>query len=283
MCGTEEACAPLEIGGCVRRFTRKNGVMPSPASAESADIHTARIPVRSRPASGGRTFVIGDVHGCLIALDVLLQELAPGHGDTLVMLGDYVDRGPDSCGVLERLLELERTLRLVPLLGNHEILMIDAHRDASIAQSWYTVGGRQTMQSYGCEDDPDWSAVPAEHWEFLERRLRRWHETSTHIFAHANVNAMLPMSEQPDDWLFWRRFDDSHPHFSGKTMICGHTAQKSGLPQVLPGRLCIDTWAYGEGWLTGMDVATDVFVQTNQRGEVRRYGLEQVRHTDVRG
>ena len=114
-------------------------------------------------------------------------------------------------------------------------------------------------------------------FHFLSQRLRRWHATSIHIFAHANLNAMLPMPDQSDDWLFWRRFDDSHPHFSGKILICGHTAQKNGLPRILPGRICIDTWAYGEGWLTALDVGTETFVQASQRGEVRRLSFEEVR------
>ncbi len=251
--------------------------MPIPVSDDSPDIHTARIPLKPRDKNRERTLVIGDIHGCTIALDLLLQELAPGGKDTLVMLGDYVDRGPDSRGVLQRLLDLESRTNLVPLLGNHEILMLDAKNGGVDSHSWYSVGGRQTMQSYGCTDAPDWDLVPQEHWDFLSHRLHQWHETSTHLFAHANVNAMMPMTEQSDDWLFWRRFDDSHPHFSGKTLICGHTAQKNGLPQILPGRICIDTWAYGEGWLTGLDVATEIFVQTNQRGEVRRLNFDHVR------
>jgi len=201
----------------------------------------------------------------------MLEELAPQKDDQVVTLGDYVDRGPDSRGVVNILLELEKRTQLIPLLGNHEILMLDARNSMVDSGSWYAVGGRQTMQSYGCMDTPDWNAVPQEHWDFLSQRLRRWHATPTHIFAHANVNAMLPLPDQSDDWLFWRRFDDSHPHFSGKTLICGHTAQKDGLPRILPARICLDTWVYGDGWLTALEVGTETLVQTSQRGEVRRF------------
>jgi serine/threonine protein phosphatase 1 len=77
------------------------------------------------------------------------------------------------------------------------------------------------------------------------------------------------------DWLLWRRIHDAQwPHESGKTMICGHTAQRSGLPLVMPHAVCIDTWAFGEGWLTGYDVHANVFVQANQAGETRRFGPE---------
>jgi serine/threonine protein phosphatase 1 len=251
--------------------------MPSLVSDVPADVHTSRISLPPREKPGGRTLVVGDIHGCSQALKLMLQELDPQPADTLVTLGDYVDRGPDARGVLELILEIETRTQLIPLLGNHEILMLDA-RDSTVEHSsWFAVGGSATMESYAGWAKPEWDKVPQRHWEFLSQRLRRWHATDTHIFAHANVNAMLPMPDQSDDWLFWRRLDDSHPHFSGKMLICGHTAQKSGLPCLLPGRICIDTWAYGNGWLTGLDVATETFVQTSQRGEIRRLSFDEVR------
>lgn len=224
-----------------------------------------------------RTLVIGDIHGCSTALDVLLRELAPGADDTLVTLGDYVDRGPDSRGVIDRLLALEKTTHLVPILGNHEILMMDACERQIDFEAWCAIGGRSTMESYAGEVRPDWGSVPGTHWEFLEKHCRRWFQNDTHIFVHAGVNAALPLEDQADDWLFWRRFDDAHGHFSGKTVICGHTAQKDGLPAFKPGVLCIDTWAYGEGWLTGLDTATELLIQANQRGEVRRLTFAEAR------
>jgi serine/threonine protein phosphatase 1 len=251
--------------------------MPILVSDDSPDTRTSRVRVTPRERTNPRTLVIGDIHGCSRALELMLQELAPQGDDIVVTLGDYVDRGPDTRGVLNTLLELEAQTNLIPLLGNHEILMLDAREQSVDADSWYSVGGRQTMQSYGCMDTPDWNAIPEEHWVFLKHRLRRWHATDTHIFAHANVNAMLPMPDQSDDWLFWRRFDDSHPHFSGKMLICGHTAQKDGLPRILPSRICLDTWVYGEGWLTALDVNSSSFVQTSQRGEVRRLSFDEVR------
>lgn len=250
--------------------------MPILVSDEAAEIHTARIPLPPRHPAPGRVLVISDLHGCSKALELMLAELAPQAADTVVTLGDYVDRGPDSRGVLSMIIELETRTQVIPLMGNHELLMLDARAGEMDPGSWYSVGGRQTMQSYGCMDQPDWNLVPEAHWQFLQKRLRRSHVTDTHIFVHANANAMIPMDEQADDWLFWRRFDDSHPHFSGKTLICGHTAQKSGLPSILEKRICIDTWAYGEGWLTGLDAATETFVQTNQRGEVRRLTFDEV-------
>jgi serine/threonine protein phosphatase 1 len=223
-----------------------------------------------------RTLVIGDIHGCSTALELLLNELAPGRDDTLVTLGDYVDRGPDTKGVLQRLIDLDASTRLVPILGNHEILMLDARQREIDFESWLAIGGRSTMQSYAGAPVPEWTMVPKEHWDFMAKRCQRYFETATHIFAHAGVNASIPLTDQGDDWLFWRRFDDAHAHFSGKTVICGHTAQKNGLPAFKPGCLCIDTWAYGEGWLTGMEVGSDLFIQANQQGAVRRLTSAEV-------
>ncbi len=251
--------------------------MPILVNDDAPDIHTSRIRLTPRERPQERTFVISDIHGCSTALDLMLNELSPCRDDVVVTLGDYVDRGPDSRGVLDCLLKLETQTQLIPLLGNHEILMLDARDQIINAEAWFSVGGRQTMESYGGGEVPDWNSVPAAHWDFLRHRLRRWHETATHIFAHANVNAMLPMPEQSDDWLFWRRFDEAHPHFSGKTLICGHTAQKNGLPIILPDRVCIDTWVYGDGWLTALDLSADIVVQTSQRGAVRRFSFDEVR------
>ena len=223
-----------------------------------------------------RTLVIGDIHGCSTALDVLLRELAPGAEDTLVTLGDYVDRGPDTRGVIDRLLALDRRTRLVPIIGNHELLMLDSRNGQFDPYNWFMVGGTATMESYGGRAQPDWHLIPPEHWHFLEKRCVRYFENDTHLFTHATIEGSYPLADQKDSWLFWRRFDDAHAHFSGKTLICGHTAQKSGLPAMRPGCLCIDTWAFGEGWLTGMDISKEEFIQANQRGELRRLTFADV-------
>jgi serine/threonine protein phosphatase 1 len=225
-----------------------------------------------------RTLVIGDIHGCTAALDALLHELAPQREDTLVTLGDYVDRGPDTKGVIERLIQLDGLTHLVPIIGNHEILMLDARAGQFDYHNWFMVGGSATMQSY-CDGEarPDWRRVPDLHWHFIEKRCVRHFETETHLFTHATIEAAFPLAAQKDEWLFWRRFDHAHAHFSGKTLICGHTAQKDGLPAMCPGCLCIDTWAFGDGWLTGMDVSKEEFIQTSQRGDVRRLSFDHAR------
>ncbi|MDZ4288778.1 MAG: metallophosphoesterase family protein [Prosthecobacter sp.] len=218
-----------------------------------------------------RTLAIGDIHGCSTALRTLLDAVQPGADDIVVTMGDYVDRGPDSRGVLDMLLTLESRTQLKPLTGNHEILFTDAAAGRLPKENWLAVGGRETLFSYTGGHSWEFDAVPKEHLDFLNNRCLRYFEMERHFFVHANANAVLPLAEQPDDWLFWTRFENSYPHVSGKMMICGHTAQKEGLPVIRPQALCIDTWVYGEGWLTCMDVGAGTFIQTNQAGKVRQF------------
>ena len=103
-------------------------------------------------AAAHRLFAIGDIHGCLPALETLLAAIQPQPDDTIVTLGDYVDRGPQSREVIERLLRLQEC-RLIPLLGNHDemLLMIyDGQRELYI--DWLLFGGNTTMASYGIEE-----------------------------------------------------------------------------------------------------------------------------------
>jgi serine/threonine protein phosphatase 1 len=231
----------------------------------------------SKPECRMRTLAIGDIHGCSKALRTLLDAVKPGRDDVLVTLGDYVDRGPDSKGVLDMLIGLETTTNLKPLLGNHEILFLDALNRRIDPEGWLRVGGAETIHSYS-PDEPTlaWDKVSPQHVEFLSERCVRYFEDEKNLFVHANANAYFSLNDQSDDWLFWTRFDDSYPHISGKRMICGHTAQKSGWPNVKPHAICLDTWVYGQGWLTCMDVEAGIFVQANQAGAVRDFTLEEL-------
>ena len=226
-----------------------------------------------------RILAIGDIHGCSTALHTLLDQIQPGRDDILVTIGDYVDRGPDSKGVLDTLMELERTTQLKPLLGNHEILFTESVTGKLPIEGWLNVGGRETVQSYRGTGDWDLANVSDDHLRFLEERCLRYWEGERFAFVHASANAVLPFSEQTDDWLMWTRFENTYPHVSGKVIICGHTAQKDGLPALRPQAVCIDTWAYGEGWLTCMDVNEGTFLQANQQGRTRKLSLQELSTT----
>lgn len=219
-----------------------------------------------------RQLAIGDIHGCLEPLNQLLDWVAPTTADQLIFLGDYVDRGPDSRGVLDRLIELRHHLPVIYLRGNHEQMMVEAyHGGHSEKKMWLSVGGAQTLGSYGQLPGRSGtlSDVPAAHWEFLECHLVDYYETDQLIFTHASVVCDRPMSEQPEDALRWDFLPESLCHYSGKRVICGHTSQKSGLPKVVPGAVCIDTFAHGGGWLTCLDALTGQYWQTNLLGHRR--------------
>jgi len=221
-------------------------------------------------SSSERLLAIGDIHGCLAALETLAAAVPISDDDMLVTLGDYVDRGPDSRGVVEWLIERLRAERLIPLLGNHEVVMLAARSASGWLDSWREFGGNATLASYARDGGPgSFADVPNEHWQFFEHDCRRWHETPTHIFVHGGLDPRLPLDRQPDAMLLWEKFNNPPPHESGRIMICGHTAQKDGLPKNLGHAVCIDTWVYGEGWLTCLEPATGRYWQANQRGESR--------------
>jgi serine/threonine protein phosphatase 1 len=223
-----------------------------------------------------RVLAIGDIHGCLGAFDHLLEWVAPTPEDKLITLGDYVDRGPDSRGVLDGILELRQRLNLICLRGNHEQMMVDAYRGGrSEKKMWLGVGGEQTLASYGVvPGSATFDAVPREHWDFLEHGLVNYHESELFIFVHAAVLRDYDMADQPDYVLLWDFLPDAMRHYSGKTVICGHTSQKSGVPKVVPGAVCIDTFAHGGGWLTCLDVLSGLYWQTSQLGRRREGRVE---------
>ncbi|MDB6139992.1 MAG: putative phosphohydrolase, partial [Verrucomicrobiaceae bacterium] len=121
----------------------------------------------------------------------------------------------------------------------------------------------------------NWSDIPATHWAFIEATQLVF-ETNTHFFVHANVMPQVALEKQAANVVLWERFGgDEIPHCSGKTMVCGHTSQHSGKPRNIGHAVCIDTWVYGNGWLTCLDVATGRYWQADQEGNFRERMLEQ--------
>ncbi len=227
-----------------------------------------------------RTLVIGDIHGYALALDLLLEAAGFGSDDLLITLGDYIDRGPSSKAVLDRLIHLYATGRLIPLLGNHEEMLLDTATDpcGSQAALWRACGGNQTLASYGLVKGlpTDLNLIPPNHWRFLREVCRPYHETATHLFTHANLDPALPLAEQSLEMLRWMKFDDPPRHVSGKILICGHTRQLSGWPLVHETAVCIDTGIYSGGWLTCLEVETGRFWQANKAGDLREGNLAEL-------
>lgn len=225
-----------------------------------------------------RYLAIGDIHGCFGALKTLAAFVPFGPDDILITLGDYVDRGPDSCAVVDWLITHDDDGHVQPLRGNHEIMMLDARLDRDKFDRWFGHGGDAALRSYspfGEGDAGSLTDVPDAHWSFLQDKLLPWFETDEHFFVHANAYSDLPLAEQPDYMLYWEKFDHPPPHESGKIMVCGHTPQASGRPLDIGHAICIDTQAYKpSGWLTCLDVASGRYWQANQQGEKREGWLQ---------
>jgi serine/threonine protein phosphatase 1 len=228
---------------------------------------------------------IGDVHGCLDALEVLVSRLP--RDKELVFLGDYVDRGPDSAGVLRYVSELagRRPCRL--LMGNHEALMAAAiARDEDI-ELWLINGGAATLASYG-EQAFDWSRRPAERRELpgfarFYAGLALYHEDDSAIFVHAGIDlAVGRMDAQQPEVLLWirERFFRRAELWKGKPILFGHTPTHSmGLPMGTIFRshqlYGIDTGCVYGGALTALDSETferwQVPAQTTHYRRTRRF------------
>ncbi len=231
-------------------------------------------PIAPRRAENGvRIYAIGDVHGCRAELDRLLtmiddDDAARGGNVTtsLIFLGDLVDRGPDSAGVVARLLDLSRTRANVRFLkGNHEELFLEALKGAKDALRLFCrVGGKQTILSYGMEareyDElgyPELAArletlIPAEHRAFLEG-FEDMIVSGDYAFVHAGIRPDVPLEEQRGADLRWIRdafleHRGAHP----KLIVHGHTITAD--VDRHPNRIGVDTGAYSSGKLTAIGI-----------------------------
>lgn len=222
--------------------------------------HPGQLAPGSLPP-GWRIYAIGDVHGCddrLAALHALIAEDArvrPASRITLVHLGDYVDRGPDSAAVLRRLLAPSPLpdVETVTLLGNHEVMMLDAcdpRAHPGAMPFWLENGGAATLASYGANpEDPDaWTIVPPDHLDLLQQCPLSF-EAGDYLFVHAGVRPGVPPDRQDPFDLVWIRepflsFDGDLP----QVVVHGHSPTE--LPAIRPHRIGIDTGACYGGPLT---------------------------------
>lgn len=215
-----------------------------------------------------RTIAIGDTHGYLAALRTVLEAIDPQSDDTIVTLGDYCDRGPDTRGVIDQLIELGQRCKVIPILGNHDEMLleiVDGHD--LLFEPWLTFGGSATLASYNCASADQ---IPSEHIEFL-KKCPQYHESEGHLFLHASYMANIPLEWQPGNALRWESLREvrPEPHYSGKVAIVGHTAQFDGRILDLGHLKCIDTYCYGDGWLTAMDVTSGQVWQADKHGTPR--------------
>jgi serine/threonine protein phosphatase 1 len=215
-----------------------------------------------------RVIAIGDIHGCSRALSALLSAIDPQRGDTIVTLGDYVDRGPDTPGVLDQLIELQRDCKLVAILGNHDQMLLQVIRGELDCELWSGCGGGATLDSYGYAGN--FNVIPATHIEFLEKCID-YYQTETHFFVHASYDAGLALDEQSENALRWRKLTEEVPlpHVSGRIAIVGHTPDANGEILDVGHLKCIDTCCYGGRWLTALDVNSNQVWQADNEGTLR--------------
>lgn len=170
-------------------------------------------------------------------------------------------------GVLEQLISLSGRCRLIPILGNHDEMMLHSRGSRSDFQFWLNCGGTTALDSYGSSGQI--SLVPTEHFCFLESCVT-FHETASHIFLHANYKPKLPLERLDDHTLRWLSLRDYMPselHCSQKVAILGHSPQSEVLDRGY--FKCIDTGCCNGGWLTALDVDSGDVWQAAESGHRR--------------
>lgn len=217
-------------------------------------------PAPARLPPEERIYAVGDIHGCAARLRrlhaLVADDLAarPVARPTLLHLGDYVDKGEDSAGVLDWLSGPPvLPARRVDLGGNHEAAMLAALEGApGDVADWLWCGGRPTLQSYGlpAEAAPAlWrEAIPAAHLEWM-RRLGRWHRAGGYLFVHAGIRPGLALEAQSaEDLIRIRQPFLSSEAAHGVVVVHGHTARAE--PEIRHNRINLDTAAWSGGPLT---------------------------------
>jgi serine/threonine protein phosphatase 1 len=224
-----------------------------------------RIRFTEAPATlprGCRVYAVGDVHGCAARLSALHAMIAddlahrPVAAPLLLHIGDYVDKGEDSAGVVALLRRDPLPgVRTVNLLGNHERMMRQALAgDGAARADWLWCGGRETLASYGLDPEAPgeaWaSALPQAHRAFLERGLTLHYREGGYLFVHAGIRPGVALSEQSEDDLLTIRhsFLQSEEDHDGLVVVHGHTARDA--PEVRPNRINLDTAAWSGGLLS---------------------------------
>ena len=208
-----------------------------------------------------KIFAIGDIHGCYDRLKTLMDKIPIDLSrDTLVFIGDYIDRGPYSVEVVDYLMQLrKRVPDIVFLKGNHED-MLDKFINGVDRFTYLLNGGQQTLDSYLTKPvQSDFYPIPSDHMEFF-KSLRLYYETDEFIFVHAGLRPRVPLESQKTEDLLWIRdkFISSKYDF-GKRVIFGHTPLKK--PLVEPNKIGIDTGAVYGNALTCVQLPDLVFFQ----------------------
>jgi serine/threonine protein phosphatase 1 len=214
------------------------------------------------PSDYRLTYAVGDIHGRLDLLEQAIDTIGrhgQGLNTRIVFLGDYVDRGPDSRGVLQRLISLQRDLGAICLKGNHEDMMIRAFTSSRADEFalWSACGSQATLKSYGLgEGDNPMQAVPWDHIRWLAR-LPLTTADPSRIYVHAGLAPRTPFRDQTEATLLWIReaFLRAPAKDFEQHVVHGHTPLWQGKPdpaspEILPHRSNLDTAAFATGVLS---------------------------------
>lgn len=197
-------------------------------------------------------YAIGDIHGSLRKLRTLMARCAQharGREATFVFLGDYIDRGAESAGVVSYLIALQSRLRdrAIALKGNHEEFALGVVDAGTQVEHWLSQGGEVTLRSYGVADA---SALPRAHVDWF-RSLPLSYDDGRRFFVHAGVNPDRPLDAQDENDMLWIREPFlSDPRDYGRLIVHGHTPLQNGAPDLRSNRLNLDTGAVFGGPLT---------------------------------
>ncbi len=214
-----------------------------------------------------RVYAVGDIHGCyhllkgvLEKIDKDMQKRPDIENTSLIFLGDYIDRGPDSKKVIDEFTKDKKdNIQRIYIKGNHEDTLLQFIENPSVLDSWQHYGGLETLYSYGVDmrlvqkgneavRDAFLSALPEKHFKF-------YHDLPTsfllgdYFFCHAGIKPDVPLDQQEDEDLMWIRneFLQSTEDYQ-KVIVHGHTPVKA--PEIWKNRINIDTGAYASGKLT---------------------------------
>jgi len=221
-----------------------------------------------------KLFAIGDVHGCATELRRLLNRLPLTPDCTIVFVGDYIDRGAQSKEVIDTILELGQTYRVVPLLGNHESMLLDFLADPQSEEAGMFIynGGSATLASYG--NNRGEFSVPQAHLEFF-RNLALRHQTEDYFFVHAGVpNVPLEIldMEKYRMQMLWIRKPFHRSHFSwSRRIVHGHTPVPEA--ELCDNRINIDTGCVHNRFLTAIELPEAVVYTTPREPKAPRVHL----------
>jgi serine/threonine protein phosphatase 1 len=204
----------------------------------------------SADATSPLTFAVGDVHGCLDKLQRLLmacEAYAGARPTRYVFLGDYIDRGPQSRGVIELLMRRQaaRPGTIVCLRGNHEQMAIDAHGSDRAVPLWLANNGASTLRNYG-------GPISPEHLAWLSA-LPFCHDDGLRFFVHAGIDLAVPLEQQEPEVMLWMRepfLSECDEIDCGRFIVHGHTPLATGTPDLRHRRLNLDTAAVMGGPLS---------------------------------